>query len=88
VIVMERCAQKVLASFQQVSVAFTYSLEEASRSLNVGEEQGNRSLWEFTHAAPPNNDAQSMPDTPEPLVCVPQRGQSLFYYTSSFGKRS
>jgi hypothetical protein len=78
VILMERRAQMVSAPFQRVSVAFTYSLDEASRSLNVGEEQGDCSLWELTHAAPPNNDAQSMPDTPEPLVCLPQIGQSLF----------
>jgi len=37
-IVMERRAQMVSATFQHVSVAFTSSLEEASRSLNVGEE--------------------------------------------------
>src|SRR6266571_233534 len=64
----ERGTQEGAAHFQEASVALTHLLEQARRALDIGEEQGDGSHREFTHAAPPFAGAHHTLDTPGPLA--------------------
>src|SRR6266699_4995767 len=55
---VENATQKLSALRQHVGKTLAQLLEQARRSLDVGEEQGDGSCWEVGHARPPSANAQ------------------------------
>src|SRR6266851_9570283 len=61
VILVERRAQQVPRLHQQAGVAVAHLLEEVRGSLDIAEEQRDRSRRELTHAAPPDKGCTTHP---------------------------
>src|SRR5215469_5087278 len=65
---LERGTQEPAAGRYHLGVALTHLLLQTRGAFHVGEEQGDGSGREFTHAAPPSADAQHVPEALSSLV--------------------